>query len=188
MALADAEEALALTHRVANPRILSNALAMAAFALGESEPERALVIAREAVALIPPGEHNNTYVFAGDLAARSGDRREAVAYFAKAIESFHWVGFRLPVGLTLGYVGVQIADDDPEAAAVLFGACDAIAPGFAHAPHFAEALAQANTNLDAALGSARREELYARGMKMSDVDAVDYGNAAITRFLTDDAP
>ena len=54
-ALADAEETLALTRRVANPRILSSALSMAAFALGESEPERALVIAREAVALIPPG-------------------------------------------------------------------------------------------------------------------------------------
>ena len=127
-------------------------------------------------------------MFAGDLAARSGDRREAVAYFAKAIESFDWVGFRLPVGLLLAYVGVEIADHDPEAAAVLFGACDAIAPGFAHAPHFDEALAQANTNLDAALGTARREELYAHGMKMSDVDAVDYGNAAINRFLTDDAP
>jgi len=187
-ALADAEETLALTRRVANPHILSSALSMAAFALGQSEPERALVIIRGAVALIPPGEHNqSTYVFAGDLAARSGERRQAVAYFEKAVESFRWMGFGLPVGLTLGYVGEEIADDDPEAAAVLFGVCDSMAPGYAHAPHFVEALAQANTHLDATLGAARREELYAQGMKMNDIDAVDYGNAAITRFLADEA-
>ncbi|MEX0663632.1 MAG: tetratricopeptide repeat protein [Acidimicrobiia bacterium] len=185
-ALTDAEETLALTHRIANPRILSSLLSMVAFALGESEPQRALVIAREAVALIPSGEHNTTHVFAGDLAARNGDHREAVGYFAKAIESFHWMGWRLPVGLTLGYVGVEIADDDPEAAAVLFGVCDALAPDYAHAPHFVEALAQANVALETTLGTARREELYAQGMKMSDIDAVDYGNAAITRFLSED--
>ncbi len=40
--------------------------------------------------------------------------------------------------------------------------------------------------LDASLGPARRRELYAHGMAISDADAVDCANTAIARYLNDE--
>ncbi len=51
-------EGVALTRRLGNRHVLENTSALAAFALGDSEPERAFELAREAVELRAPGDHN----------------------------------------------------------------------------------------------------------------------------------
>ena len=182
-ALPEAEEAVALVHRLANPRVVENTLAMAAFALGDAEPERALALAQEAVALTAPGAHNLACAFAGDLAARLGRRRDALASFGEAIDTMHWLGNRTGLGTIVGRVADLLVDDDPEACAVLQGAGDALVPGYTHAPHTVEDHERAIVMMDATLGAERRHELYLDGQAMSDGDAADYAIAAIMRIL-----
>jgi predicted ATPase/class 3 adenylate cyclase len=185
-ALAEADEVLSLTHRVAHTRPVQMAVTLAAFALADSEPERALALARKAVELTAPGEHNVSWGIVADLAARHGERSEALAYVAKAIDTYYWLGQRTWLGTVIGRVGVILADDDPEAAAVLYAAGDALAPSYAHPPHYVELRRETNATLDSVLGAARRAELHARGMAMSDAEAADYAHAAINRNLRGD--
>jgi tetratricopeptide (TPR) repeat protein len=186
-ALPEADEAVVLIRHLANAHVVENSLALAAFALGDSDPERALALAREAVALSAPGQHNAACGIAGDLAARQGYRRDALAYFAQAIDSLHWVGNRTGLGAVLGSVASLLADHDPQAAAVLQGAGDALAPGYSHAAHTIEATARAIATEDATLGATRRHELHTQGTAMNDNDLVAYANAAITRSLADES-
>jgi predicted ATPase/tetratricopeptide (TPR) repeat protein len=185
-ALPAAEEAVVLIHRLANPHVLENALAMAAFALGDSEPERALALAREAVALSAPGEPNAACGIAGYLAARQGDRRAALTYYAEAVGTMHWMGNRTGLGAILGSVATLLADRDPEATAVLLGAGDALAPAYSHAAQTVEARTIAIATVDASLGAPRRHERHAHGMTMNDAEAATYANAAIIRSLADE--
>jgi predicted ATPase/class 3 adenylate cyclase len=185
-AVADAEEVFVLAPGLANTRAVQSALALAAFALGESEPERALELARHLVEVVVPGERSVTWAIAGDLAARNGERREALAYTAKAIDDFYWLGQRMGLGTVIGRAGLLLLEVEPEAAAVLGGAGDAIAPGFAHAPHVMQERRDAIAALDTALGPTRHAELHAQGMTMNDADAVAYAHAAISRNLGDD--
>jgi predicted ATPase/class 3 adenylate cyclase len=187
-ALPAAEEVITLTHRMSNPHIVENALAMAAFALGDSDPERALALAREALALARMGANSPSWAIAGDLAARRGRYEEALQYMAKAIDTFHWLGNRTALATVIGRVGDLLADTDPEAAAVLQGAGDALAPGYAHAPHSLEARHHAIAIEDASLGGACRRELHDQGASMTDDEAATYAQAAITRSLGDGSP
>jgi predicted ATPase len=179
----DAEEVVTLTHRLANPNIMENALGMAAFALGDSEPERALALALEAVHLAGSGERSLAWGIAGDLAARQGDQRHALEYFGRAMVNAHWLGNRTAIGTMIGSVSDLLAEPDPEASAMLQGAASAIVPRYAHAPHTLKARQQAIATLDASIGTARREELYKQGKAMTDDEAVAYTNAAINRRL-----
>jgi tetratricopeptide (TPR) repeat protein len=182
-ALRDAEEILVVTRRLANPHVVVGSLARAAFAMADSEPQRALALAREAVARIGPGGRSMVWAIAGDLAARNGEQREALALFAKAIDDAHWLALRVPLGVILARVAILLNDRDLEAAAVLQGAGDTITPGYAHARHHLEAQEQAIATIDASLGATRRHELHAQGAAMSDTDAVNYAKDAIARNL-----
>ena len=182
-ALPEAEEVVTLTRQLPSTLVARGTLGLAVFALGDSEPERALALAREVVASIPPRAHSPSWAIAGDLAARHGDEREAFEHFAKAIEDSHWLGNRPAVGTVIGRVADLLADSDPEATAVLQGSGDALVPGYTHAPHTIEARQQAITTLDTSLGAARREELYRQGRAMTDDEAVAYALTAINRRL-----
>jgi tetratricopeptide (TPR) repeat protein len=186
-ALPEAEEVVTLTRRLANPHIMTIPLAFAAFALGDSEPERALALARGALELIRPGERSLAWAMAGDLAARQGDQRGALEYFAKAIDDAHWLANYPGLGTMIGRAGDLLADSNADAA-VLQGIGDALAPGYAHAAHTLAARQQAIATLDASLGAARREELYEEGKAMSLDDAVAYAHTAITRRLREGRP
>jgi hypothetical protein len=186
-ARADAEEILALRHRLANTRAVQRAAVTAAWALRDSEPERALTLIRRTVAVAAPGEYPAVgWVSAGDIAAYNGQPREALAYFDQAIESSAWLGIRPLVGGILSLVAALLADNDPEAAAVLFGAADALALAMAHTSHNRKIREQATATLTQALGESRRAQLHAQGATMNDADATDYAHAAIKRALGDD--
>jgi tetratricopeptide (TPR) repeat protein len=185
-ALADAEKLLALRHRVPNIQFEQAALIMAAYALADSEPERALDLAQEAVALLGPREtHVASWGIVGDIAARNGERLEALAYFDKAIDAIHWQDQRTALGPVLARVGALLAADNPEAAAVLFGAGDAMTPRYAHTRHHEEAREQAMTTLEAVIGKAGYTELHARGEAMSESDITQYAHTAITHTLNE---
>ncbi len=64
--------------------------------------------------------------------------------------------------MLIGRVASVLVADDPEATAVLQGAGDDLAPGYAHAPHVVEAERHAVAAVDTTLGAARRHELYAK--------------------------
>ena len=102
---------------------------------------------------------------------------------ARAIEDAHWLGNRLAVGNVIGRARALLAHADPEVAAVLLGAGEAIVPGYSHSPGFIEAREQGLATADAELGVARREELYQHGMTMTDDEAVNYALAAIKSSL-----
>jgi hypothetical protein len=127
-ALADAAEILSLRHRLLTTRVVPQALCMAALALSDSEPERALVLARQVVALLGPGDTDMVYPVASEVATRNGGRLEALVYFDKAVDSVYWRGFHPGLGAVLGRVGTLLAEDQPEAPAVLFGSADACSP------------------------------------------------------------
>jgi hypothetical protein len=183
-AVAQAEEILALRHQVPNARLLQGALVVAAFALADSEPERALALAREVVTLLGPKQTQTVaWAIAGDIAARNGQRLEALAYLDKNIEGLAWVGQRTGLGPVLALVGTVLAEDDPDTAALLLGAADSMAPAYAHARHHLDARQQANRTIDAHIGTARYEELYAQGEAMSYPDTIRYAHEAISRAL-----
>jgi tetratricopeptide (TPR) repeat protein len=182
-ALADAEEIIVLAHQLANTRVVQIPLGAAAFVLGDSEPERALALALEVAALTEPGDHTTVWGVAGDLAARSGEVRDALVYFDKGIDAVHWLGSRPMIGTQVERVGSLLADRDPETTAVLQGVGEALAPGYSHSPYHVEAHAQATRIVDASLSAERLQALRARGMSMTDAEAVDYAKAAIARYL-----
>jgi predicted ATPase/class 3 adenylate cyclase len=182
----EAEAALVVTHRLANPCVVQTPMAAAAFGLGNSDPARALVMAREILALDPRRRLSFPLSIAGDLAARNGEDREALEYFAAAARIMQWQSVRWGVGTVLVRTGTILAERDPEAATVLDGAGEALAPGFTHAPHTIEAREYAVARTVAVLGDDRRAELYARGLAMSDDDAVTYATEAINRYLSEE--
>jgi len=83
----------------------------------------------------------------------------------------------------LALVATQLPELDPEAAAVLFGAADALGGEFAHSRHHVAVRAQAIQNLQVSLGEARYVELYNHGSTMNASEATHYAHAAIRRSL-----
>ena len=130
-----AEEVVGLVRRLGNPHLALNQTAFAAFALADREPERALVLVREAVALIRPDEHNQSWAMAGDIAARVGELGEALVYFDRGIDSLYWLAQHVTIGIVISRVSDLLAERDPEAAAVLAEVGATRAPDFSHAPH-----------------------------------------------------
>jgi predicted ATPase len=184
-AIPETEEAIALTRRyVTNPLARSGFLGLAAFVLADVQPEHALTLMREAIELgAPLGTRSQVWGMAGDLAVRLGNQYEALEYFTKAIDGLHRHHARTVLGSVLGRVADLLADEDPEAAAILLGANDAFAPDFALAQHVIEARERSSTMLETTLGETARDQLRAQGLAMDEDDAVTYAHAAIKKVL-----
>ena len=185
-ALADAEAALAAARRLANPYVVQMAMASAAFGIGESDPARALVLVRETIALDPRRRHALPLAMAGDLAIRNGEDDEGLEYFAAAIRMMHWQSILFGVGTMCVRVATVVADRDPEAAAILDGAGEALAPGFHHSAGTVAARELAVEKTTSTLGEVRRAELYEQGLAMTGDEAVEYVCAAIDRALSEE--
>jgi predicted ATPase/class 3 adenylate cyclase len=182
---AEAEEAIAIARSLDGPIPTAGILSLTGFVLGQTQPERALAYVDEAMAVWhqvgtrTPG----IWAIAADIASRHGNRRSAIEFYAKSIEELHWFGYRPVLASSLTRLGTLLADDDPDAAAVLHGAGHAIAPNYIIAPYVAEAQEHANAAINASLGEERRLELNARGAAMADDDVVAYASVAIERAL-----
>jgi hypothetical protein len=183
-AIPEAEEALALANRGrVNPALMVGTMAVAAFALGDSDPPRALALARDALARIGPGERSYAWAVGGDLAVRNGEPTQALEYFMRSIDDMHWFGNRPILGLSIGRVADLIAESNAEAGAVLHGAADLLAPEFVQATHVIEARERAVAVETASLGAARRAQSYARGVSMDEDEIVAFAQAASAEYL-----
>ena len=182
-ASADAEAALAAARQLANPYAVQMAMAGAAFGLGNADPVRALTIAREIVAFDPRRRTSLPLAIAGDLAARNGEKVEALEYMAAALGIMQWQRIIWGVGSVLVRVGTILADRDPEAATLLDGAGEALTPGFTHHAETTADRERAVEMTTASLGPARRADLYAEGLAMSADEAVSCALGAIDRYL-----
>jgi hypothetical protein len=181
-----AEEIVALTLRFPNRHLTEGALTQAAYALGASDLDRAIVVARDAVSLCEEGQYTLAWAALASLQDRHGDRRNALQSFARAIEAAHWQGNRTVVGALVARAGDLVSEGDPEAAAVLHGFSDATTSGWAPDPRSAEERRLATGVIDATLGLPRHAELAAVGAAMTDDDIVAYALAAIERAVDDE--
>jgi predicted ATPase/class 3 adenylate cyclase len=185
-ATSNAEEGVEVARRVASPSLTAAALAAAGFALGDSQPQRALALLREAIEVSSPrkrGPLGQVWAVAGHVAAIHGNERDALAFYANALHELQWLGHRPFLGAVLVRVGDLLAEDDTQAAAVLHGAGDALAPGFVVPPDTAKSHERALATLDASLDESRRNELHSQGAAMNEDHAVAYAEAAISRIL-----
>jgi len=142
-------------------------------------------LALEIVELDPRRRQSLPLAIAGDLAARNGEDREALELCIAAAKIMQWQNVRWGLGAILMRIGTILVACDPEAAAVLDGAGEALAPGFVHAPHTIEARERAVAMSTDALGEARRAELFHLGHAMTDIEAVAYAAAVVNRFLSE---
>jgi predicted ATPase/class 3 adenylate cyclase len=188
-----ASEGLALARKVRTPATIVMNLNALASALAELEPERARSLLRESLELSGRlGYENTQEVTNGVLtAARLHDWPIALELAAPAIAHLHWVGDRPQLAGVLNVVARAVAEEDPEAAAVLQGASRRLALAdlstTPNPPPSAPAQAgggglglvgelrrEATGMLDDALGGERRRELRAAGEAMDEDQAVTY--------------
>jgi predicted ATPase len=179
-----ADEAVTLARRIGNPKLRESALGVAAYALGDTQPQRALELAWEALEpSLATGTRTPAWAFAADLAARLGNSHDALTLFAHAIDDWNWFGAQPVVGAMLGRVADLLTTDNPEAAVVLHAASATHAPDFVQAPHVLEARAQAHDAEAAALDLTRRQQLCAEGEAMDLDAAIAYAHTAIDRVV-----
>ena len=131
VAIAEVDEALPLA-KARDPTLLGSTRASAAFVLADVQPERALVLMREALEAKDAYRIRGIPVHSilGDVAERLGDRRQALEFFAIGMEEQHWLGNSEMVGRMLRRIGLRLVDDDPEAAALTIGAGTAFSHGW----------------------------------------------------------
>jgi predicted ATPase/tetratricopeptide (TPR) repeat protein len=180
-AMRDAEEALACARTIDARGATMNTLSLAAYALAEVDPERALVLVNEAIELNlllgrTPGP---MWGVASRIAASLGNRHDALRFTARAIEESHRIGVRPVLRPMLRRAGDLLAPDDPEAAALLHGAGEGGMPS----PQSEDDHRQAIAILDRSLGASRRKKLNEQGERTDEDAAISLALDAIRRVV-----
>jgi predicted ATPase/class 3 adenylate cyclase len=186
VAIAEVDEVLPLAQDLAIPSLLGSTRASAAFVLADVQPDRALVLMREALQAKEAHRIRGQPVHSilGDVAERLGDRRHALEFFAIGMEEQHWLGNSEMVGRMLRRIGLRLVNDDPEAAALAIGAGTAFSHGWTLTTRVVEDQELGIETLNAALGTDRCTELIAQGAAMDEHDAVVEARAAAARTLS----
>jgi hypothetical protein len=188
LAIAEAEESLALARELGVPTVLAGTDANAAFVLADVQPERAGALMHEALHLVELQgiSHSPVHGQLGDVAERLGDRRLALELFGRGMDGLHWIGFSEQVGRMFRRIALLLIADDPDVAAVIAGAGEARSVGYTMTERVMRAYDRGMLDLDAALGASRHRELSEQGAAMPEHEAVVYARAAVARAL--DAP
>jgi predicted ATPase/class 3 adenylate cyclase len=178
-AIRDAEEALACARTIDARGATMMTLSLAAYALAEIDPERALALINEAIELNmllgrTPGP---MWGVASRIAARLGNRHEALRFLARGIEESHRIGARPVLRPMLRRAGDLLAPDDPEAAAILHGASEGGTPF----PQAEDDHRQAVAILDRSLGATRRKKLNEQGERTDEDAGISLALDAIRR-------
>jgi predicted ATPase/class 3 adenylate cyclase/tetratricopeptide (TPR) repeat protein len=176
-AIRDVEEALACARTIDARGATMATLSLAAYALVDIDPERALTLINEAIELNmflgrTPGP---MWGVASRIAASLGNRHEALRFMARAIEESHRIGVRPVLRPLLRRTGDLLAPDDPEAAAILHGA----AKGGMPSPQTEDDHRQAVASLDRSLGATRRKKLNEQGERTDEDGAISLALDAI---------
>ena len=179
-----AMEAVEMARRVQNPALSALAFCTAAGAIWPGDPQAALMLIEDSLALTRAGACDPflgiALMWAGVIRARNGDLPGALAALQEAMAQQHADGDRLLLGMTLRLAAVVLARlGEAGPAAVLSGAFSA------HYPPSSPLRKDERMEIDEAqslarhtLGEAAYSAALARGAAMDDDEVVEYARAS----------
>jgi predicted ATPase len=180
--------AVEIARRVRNPALSVYAFYAAAEAIWRSEPQAALLLIEDSLALTRAGAydigHGVALLLAGVIRARNGDLPGALAALREATLRGHADGTRLVVGETLRIAAGMLARlGEAGPAAVLSGAVAAHFPASRSAKAENEQMATGKTQALArhALGEAAYDAAVGRGAAMDEDEVVGYAAGEFQR-------
>jgi hypothetical protein len=183
-----AVEAVEVARRIRNPAASSVAFYVAAAAIWPDEPQTALVLIEESLALARAGAFDAqlgvALTVAGVIRARTGDLPGALAALQEAIAEQYSDGNRLALGATFRLAAVMLARlGEAEPAAVLSGAFSAHFPTSlaAGSKEWQTAIDEAQSLARNALGEAAYSAALGRGTAMDEDEVVGYALGEVRR-------
>ncbi len=182
-------EAVEVARKVQNPGLSAWAFCVAAAAIWPGDPQAALKLIEDSLALTRAGANDPVLgialEWAGIIRAQTGDLPAALAALQEAITKHHADGNRLPLGGTLQITAVVLARlGEAEPAAVLAGALSAHFPPIISLVHQDEkiGIGEAQSLARRALGEASYSAALARGAAMDDDQVVNYAQGEYRRL------
>jgi non-specific serine/threonine protein kinase len=176
-----AMEAVEIAHRVRNPFLSATASFLAAEAIWRSDPQAAVLLIEDSLALSRAGASDSilgsSLMLAGRIRARTGDLPGALAALQEAMLQHHADGDRLLVGQTLRVgAGMLTRLGEATPAAVLSGALAAQFPASIAARNKDEQTTTGRSRAlaRAALGEAAYDAALSRGAAMDEDEVVAY--------------
>jgi hypothetical protein len=184
-------EAVEVARRVQNPALSAWAFCTAAAGIWPADPQAALTLIEDSLALTRGGASDMTLgmalSWAGIIRAQNGDLPGALAALQEAMAQRHAEGNRLFLGMTLQIAAAVLARlGQAEPAAVLAGAFSAHFPPDISAVHQDERLGigEAQSLARRALGEAAYSGALARGAAMDDHEVVAYAQDEYRRLAS----
>jgi predicted ATPase/transcriptional regulator with XRE-family HTH domain len=184
-----AMEAVEVARKVQNPALSAFAFSAAAVAIRPGDPQTALRLIENSLALTRAGASEPVLgialTWAGVIRARTGDLPGALAALQEAIAQHHADGNRLLLGVTLRLAAVALARlGEAEPAAVLSGAFSAHFPPDVDPLHKDDnmEISEAQSLTRNALGEAAYSAVLDRGAAMDDDEVVGYAQAEFRRL------
>ena len=185
-----AMEAVEVARRVQNPALSAYAFLTAAGAIWPGEPQTALMLIEDCLALTRAGASDpilgTAPMLAGVIRARNGDLPGALAALQEAMAQQHADGNRLLLGGTLQLAAVVLALlGEAEPAAVLSGAFSAHFPPDVSVVNEDQkmGIGEAQSLARQALGGAAYSAALARGAAMDDDEVVGYAQGQFRRLV-----
>ena len=184
-------EAVEVARRVQNPALSAVAFYAAAAAIWPGQPQTALMLIEDSLALTRAGAYDaileGALTMAGIIRARTGDLPGALAALQEAMAQSHAHGNRLMLGITLEVAAVVLARlGEAEPSAVLSGAFSAhYPPGISPVPKDQRLdIGEAQSLARRALGEAAYSAALAQGTAMDDDEVVGYAQGEYRRLAT----
>ena len=184
-----AMEAVEVARRVQNPALSAFAFCAAAGAIWPGDPQAALMLIEDSLALTRAGAFDpilgTALTWAGFIRAQTGDLPGALAVLQEAMSQQHADGNRLLLGMTLQIAAVSLARlGEAEPAVVLSGAFSAHFPPDISAVHEDEkmGIGEAQSLARHALGEAGFSAALGRGAAMDDDEVVAYAMGEFDRL------
>jgi predicted ATPase/class 3 adenylate cyclase len=184
-----AMEAVEVARRVQNPALSAFAFCAAAGAIWPGDPQAALMLIEDSLALTRAGAFDpligTALTWAGFIRAQTGDLPGALAALAEAMAQQHADGNRLLLGMTLQITAVVLARlGEAEPAVVLSGAFSAHFPPDISAVHDDEkmGIGEAQSLARHALGEAAYSAALGRGTAMDDDELARYAQGEFRRL------
>ena len=186
-----AMEAVEAARRVQNPGLSALAFYAAAAAIWPGDPQTALTLIEDSLALTRAGASDiildAALIMAGVIRARTGDLPGALAALQEAMARQHADGNRLLLGMTLEVAAVVLARlGEAEPAAVLAGAFSAhFTPDISAVPEDERMeIGEARSLARHALGEAAYKAALAQGAAMDDDEVVGYAQGEYRRLAS----
>jgi predicted ATPase/class 3 adenylate cyclase len=181
--------AVEVARRVQNPGLSAWAFTTAAGAIWPEEPQAALTLIEDSLALTRAGAFDpaldTALTWAGFIRAQNGDLPGALAALQEAMAQQYADGNRLLLNMTLQITAVVLARlDEAEPAAVLSGAFSAHFPPGISAVHqdVTMGIEEAQSLARRALGEAAYSVALTRGAAMDEDQLIEYARGGYRRL------